>query len=762
MYYLEETMHHQKLLLTTSALALALSACGDGNNQNQSTVTPDGQAGQAVTISDGSSHAASTTTATTASDNGETTTAVTMPFALTHAQEVQFSAEFNTILGKIDQDFEIHVAELAENNQEEKEAAQTAQDAFTLRAQEQLRPFIKREFFDPLDKLTEEYNTFNVAGDLTVPSNPQKPWADLIEIQQLINKFSPENLDSYIRTKINKLLQSSDLTRPFLGTEFYKLSPKETIFNDLLSGLIDPLNTKEKQYVELVDKTPKDSHFPENLDTLANTVYAATDQKLHSIFDNKLYVKNFTQAVTLKLTEKFVFAYSGPLNQSTEEKMEREAPYIQKTTKNLVYNIVNPNNQSPFRAIKFSTDYNSFYVKGSLLAHVGVPNVTDAGVYALNKVNTFYPEDGYSVQPLSLTERGGYSETENVHLPDGETATITEDVHTRIQTEFAKILITAMKQSYRGWKTMRKINSGAEKEPWWEFNPELDADGNPIVAEINPFAGLFDGLDLDGIDTTPSVSALAAGMPTTLSHSSSRNARVSSQGALDLRAFSANGNNGQLFNLNLPVHISLTGGLDASKSTSLTSGTASYKLGNTLIGISQGYANSGNGFEANGSQFESSALLSHSWKGAFIEAQFGSVSATNLHDSAWEGSQSMLTLGVDTNFYLSPFVQFHSRTLNRDQLFTLNDTTVSLGLELDIAKLTIDSYSIDTRLVAKAGYGTHHWSNDTKDIGSTRGFDGSVEWSGSLNLHSGVSFTSNLSLGSNLGASTALNFSLNR
>lgn len=117
-------------------------------------------------------------------------------------------------------------------------------------------------------------------------------------------------------------------------------------------------------------------------------------------------------------------------------------------------------------------------------------------------------------------------------------------------------------------------------------------------------------------------------------------------------------------------------------------------------------------------------------------------------------------MGLDTEF-VSPFVQLTHRQLDRSGL-DLNETTAYVGLDMDIAKLAADTYSVDTRLLAKAGCGSKAWSVESKDLGSTTGFSGSVEWSASLNLNSGVSFSSNLALDTLAGSSAAVNVSLDR
>ncbi|MCP5322573.1 MAG: hypothetical protein H6492_00995 [Candidatus Paracaedibacteraceae bacterium] len=145
----------------------------------------------------------------------------------------------------------------------------------------------------------------------------------------------------------------------------------------------------------------------------------------------------------------------------------------------------------------------------------------------------------------------------------------------------------------------------------------------------------------------------------------------------------------------------------------------------------------------------------------FIEGQLGMVSADNVHTSAWSGLRSQLTLGLDTE-YVSPFIQISHRQLDKDSAYHLNDTTAYLGLDMDIASLTADTYALTTRLTTKVGYGEKHWKDTDTDLGATRGVTGSVAWSASLNLNSGISFTTNLNLDTASGSNAGLNITLNR
>lgn len=239
-----------------------------------------------------------------------------------------------------------------------------------------------------------------------------------------------------------------------------------------------------------------------------------------------------------------------------------------------------------------------------------------------------------------------------------------------------------------------------------------------------------------------------------------RTTRTAATGLVDGSAFKMNGVAGQSIELGMPLFVQLKGDVSSAKATDAATGSVAYRLGNTVIGAIQGYANSGAGFGTDSRQLETSVVASHSFGSFFVEGQVGSVSATEVHNSNWSGLRSQVTLGLDTTF-VSPFVQVAHRQLDRSGL-NLNETTAYVGLDAEVAKLAADTYSIDTRLLAKAGYGSKDWSANSKDLGSTTGFSGSVEWSASLNLNSGVSFSSNLALDTVAGSSAALNVSLDR
>ncbi|MCP5322395.1 MAG: hypothetical protein H6492_00045 [Candidatus Paracaedibacteraceae bacterium] len=267
---------------------------------------------------------------------------------------------------------------------------------------------------------------------------------------------------------------------------------------------------------------------------------------------------------------------------------------------------------------------------------------------------------------------------------------------------------------------------------------------------------------LENLRPNPRVEELSHSSP--IDHTadvSYRAARTSNTGQLDTRTFYMNGVQGKSIEVGLPVFVQLNGNISGNKTTDKLTGSVAYRLGNTVIGAIQAYANSGAGFETESNQLETSVVMSHNLGSFFIEGQLGMVSADNVHTSAWSGLRSQLTLGLDTA-YVSPFIQISHRQLDKDSAYHLNDTTAYLGLDMDIASLTADTYALTTRLTTKVGYGEKHWNDTDTDLGATRGVTGSVAWSASLNLNSGVSFTTNLNLDTASGSNAGLNITLNR
>jgi len=213
---------------------------------------------------------------------------------------------------------------------------------------------------------------------------------------------------------------------------------------------------------------------------------------------------------------------------------------------------------------------------------------------------------------------------------------------------------------------------------------------------------------------------------------------------VDTASFNVNGVSGSHVDLRLPLYVQLKGSVDHGKSTNLTTGAVAYKLGNTVIGAIQSYANSGIGFGTDGRQLETSVVASHSFGLVFIEGQLGSVSATDVRFKDWSGVRSQVTVGLDTA-WISPFVQLTHRDFG-----DRTDTATYAGLEMDLSELNADTYTFSTHLFTKVGQHSVH------------GLTGAVEWSGSLTLTSGLSFTTNLSLGTTAEPSAGLTFALDR
>ncbi len=310
-------------------------------------------------------------------------------------------------------------------------------------------------------------------------------------------------------------------------------------------------------------------------------------------------------------------------------------------------------------------------------------------------------------------------------------------------------------------------NDPTGSQRWQVISMRPDAEKDAIKAELIPLieAALLEDDNfkyLFEMKPTPDPAfALASGMVDLSANHSFRTARTSKSGVLDLSRFALNGASGQELSFEAPVFLQLNGNLSGSKSTEGTSGSVAYRLGNTVIGALQAFANSGDGFASNASLHESSVMASHSFGAFFAEAQFGSVSANDVDHANWSGTRSQFTLGVDTQ-YATPFVQASYRSLSPDAAYTLDQSNISLGLELDIAKIKSDTHTFSTRLLTKVGYGAKNWTQGSKSLKSEYAATGSVEWSASLNLNSGIAFSTNLGLDSATGASTGLNFSLSR
>ena len=191
------------------------------------------------------------------------------------------------------------------------------------------------------------------------------------------------------------------------------------------------------------------------------------------------------------------------------------------------------------------------------------------------------------------------------------------------------------------------------------------------------------------------------------------------------------------------MYVKLKGAIQG-KSTDGATGLVAYKLGNSVLGIIQSYANYGSGFSSDSRHMESSIVAAHSFGSAFVEAQFGSVSAVDVNSKDWSGLRTQLKIGIDTPFG-APFVQLTHRDFG-----TTSDTAAYIGFEIANAEFKADTYIFSTTLLTKAGYRSVH------------GTTGSIDWTAALTLNSGIAFNTNLNLDSAAESKAAFNVSLDR
>ena len=232
--------------------------------------------------------------------------------------------------------------------------------------------------------------------------------------------------------------------------------------------------------------------------------------------------------------------------------------------------------------------------------------------------------------------------------------------------------------------------------------------------------------------------------PTDASGSASALAALKGKSGLDSTQLMMNGVSGSHVDLGLPVYVQLKGSMDQGKSTAGMTGLVAYKLGNSVLGVIQSYANSGTGFNSDSRQLESSIIAAHSFGLMFVEGQFGSISASDVNFKNWSGVRSQLRLGIDTP-YGAPFVQLTHRDFG-----STSDTAGYVGFEIANTEFKADTYAFSTSLLTKVG---HH---------SVHGSTGSIDWTAALNLNSGVAFSTNLTLGSTFESKAAFNLSLDR
>lgn len=210
--------------------------------------------------------------------------------------------------------------------------------------------------------------------------------------------------------------------------------------------------------------------------------------------------------------------------------------------------------------------------------------------------------------------------------------------------------------------------------------------------------------------------------------------------------------------LNQPLFVQLKSDISHHKTASATTGSIAYRLGNTVIGAIQAYASKGKGFDNDGYHLKSSLVMSQNIGACFMEGQVGFVTAHQIHNSEWNGYCSQITLGVDTA-YITPFLQLTHRQLVRNNTYTLNEITEYVGLDIEIADVAFDAYSITAHMKASVGVCQKCWTDHSKNIGTTHKIKGSLEWDARLTLNDGLSFNTyvNINQQSDSAAGVALN-----
>lgn len=198
---------------------------------------------------------------------------------------------------------------------------------------------------------------------------------------------------------------------------------------------------------------------------------------------------------------------------------------------------------------------------------------------------------------------------------------------------------------------------------------------------------------------------------------------------MDATGLNLHGVQGSYIDLGLPVYIQLKGTVDGHTHTTDSQSVVAYRIGNALIGAAHTYANTGVGFGVNGRQSETSVVASYNFGACFVEGQLGHVSAKDINFKDWSGVRSQLTLGYDFNWG-APFVQAVHRDFGKT-----TDTAAYAGVEVNLSEIKGDTYTFTTNGVFKVGYHSKH------------DMVGMLELRGSLNLNNGISFSSNLTLG---------------
>lgn len=287
--------------------------------------------------------------------------------------------------------------------------------------------------------------------------------------------------------------------------------------------------------------------------------------------------------------------------------------------------------------------------------------------------------------------------------------------------------------------TLVLANEFRKRDPLHSFPTKIDSDIPVTQAQIDEWNQVF----IDALKEDPFFGKNPV-TPSDTSGSTSALAALKGTSGVDGTQFTMNGVAGSQVDLGLPMYVQLRGSVDQGKSTTGLMGLVAYRLGNSVVGMIQSYANSGTGFNDDSRQLETSMVAAHSFGLMFVEGQFGSVSASNVNFNDWSGVRSQVRLGIDTPFG-APFVQLTHRDFEHT-----SDTAGYVGFEIANTEFKADTYAFSTSLLTKVG---HH---------SLHGATGSIDWTAALTLNNGIAFNTQLTLGSALESKAAFNLSIDR
>lgn len=198
------------------------------------------------------------------------------------------------------------------------------------------------------------------------------------------------------------------------------------------------------------------------------------------------------------------------------------------------------------------------------------------------------------------------------------------------------------------------------------------------------------------------------------------------QTGLNALGLTLNGVQGNRADCNLPIYIECKGLTNDRSGITNLQGSIAYNYRSFTVGIIQNYAKSNNSWVLTEKHFEMALASSYSFENLFVEGQVGSISANSLYNKDWAGMRSQLTLGYDFK-HISPFVQYVHRSFTDS-----TDQTMYAGFEFSLIEHTTESYTTNIQLLCRAGQN------------SAKGLTASTEWTASLNLRNGMSFSTSL------------------